>query len=235
MMIHAIACAVCRQPIRFNHYAVQFHCNNKIVRAYVYVNFCFAMCIFSINMEFRARKDCCYKCHRKIVTKDDKCFCEKTKHWVHRQCDSKYTHAEYVDILKLTERGIPFQWNCSECTSATSKSKKRQQPDDDPCAVCRQPIRFNHYAVQCQRCRKWQHTTCNTGKLCLKDIPMFASLNKRAQHMLRLGSAPTGKQAASRHRHDYSWDGGPCWMAGFLFWDALNSGVTCSDSNFKLI
>ena len=57
------------------------------------------------------------------------------------------------------------------------------------CIVCSKEVRRQQHAFQCDGCDKWQHRTCNTGKLLyefLKRLSVSLSVRPPARPSVRV-------------------------------------------------
>lgn len=63
------------------------------------------------------RKNVCIHCHKYVRYNSQAFECDRCKQWVHRSCGTNISMSEFKDIARNIENGLPFAWECVECTS----------------------------------------------------------------------------------------------------------------------
>jgi len=69
-------------------------------------------------MELPINANECYKCVKRVTSRQQAFERDVCCRWVHRTCGTRFTYSQYVDINRMIRNGNPFNWTCEVCTAA---------------------------------------------------------------------------------------------------------------------
>jgi len=69
-------------------------------------------------MELPIKANECYKCVKRVTSRQQAFERDVCCRWVHRTCGTRFTYSQYVDINRMIRNGNPFNWTCEVCTAA---------------------------------------------------------------------------------------------------------------------
>ena len=79
-------------------------------------------CLFSLSsfdlefaMEIPVKQNQCPKCFKSVTARQQALSCDGCHRWLHRQCGTRMTRAEYAQISANIKNGVPFEWQCDQC------------------------------------------------------------------------------------------------------------------------
>jgi len=61
------------------------------------------------------KTDTCPRCFRRVTARQEALQCDVCSLWLHRTCGSNLSQADYREITRQIQFGIPFDWVCSSC------------------------------------------------------------------------------------------------------------------------